>query len=71
MTKHIDMTKEEYTSLFKCTRCGQCTYGKEAAEFTVLCPVHKKRPFFFLQCGRDDADRQKFCMRARSIIQIH
>ncbi len=60
MTKHIDMTKEEYTSLFKCTRCGQCTYGKEAAEFTVLCPVHKKRPFFFLQCGRDDADRQKF-----------
>lgn len=51
MTKHIDMTKEEYTSLFKCTRCGQCTYGKEAAEFTVLCPVHKKGHFFSYSAG--------------------
>lgn len=51
MTRQIDLDKTEYTTLFKCTRCGQCTYGKEAAEFTVLCPVYKKGHFFSYSAG--------------------
>ncbi len=51
MTRQINMDKEDYTSVFKCIRCGQCTYGKEAAGFTVLCPVNKKGHFFSYSAG--------------------
>ena len=51
MTRQINMDKEDYTSVFKCIRCGQCTYGKEAAGFKVLCPVNKKGHFFSYSAG--------------------
>ncbi len=51
MSKNLKIDEFEYTSLFKCTRCGQCTYGQEEAEFTSLCPVHKKGNFFSYSAG--------------------
>ena len=51
MTRQINISKEDYTSIFKCIHCGQCTYGNETAGFTVLCPVHKKGQFFSYSAG--------------------
>ncbi len=51
MSKNLKIDEHEYTSLFKCTRCGQCTYGREEAEFTSLCPVYKKGHFFSYSAG--------------------
>ncbi len=51
MTTQIKMDKDDYTALFKCTRCGQCSYGKEDAGFNILCPVHKKGHFFTYSAG--------------------
>jgi heterodisulfide reductase subunit D len=51
MAQKININEYEYTSLFKCTRCGQCIYGKEESEFTPLCPVNKKGHFFSYSAG--------------------
>jgi Fe-S oxidoreductase len=51
MTRQINITKEDYTSIFKCIHCGQCTYSNETAGFTVLCPINKKGHFFSYSAG--------------------
>jgi len=51
MTKNIHIDEELYTSLHKCTRCGQCTYGTGEAEFVVLCPMYKEGKFFSYSAG--------------------
>jgi heterodisulfide reductase subunit D len=40
-----------YTAMHKCTRCGQCTYGRQEAEFTSLCPMQIKGKFFTYSAG--------------------
>jgi heterodisulfide reductase subunit D len=40
-----------YTAMQKCTRCGQCAYGDERAEFDILCPMQINGKFFTFSAG--------------------
>jgi heterodisulfide reductase subunit D len=40
-----------YTAMHKCTRCGQCAYGTEEAEFHLLCPLQINGLFFTYSAG--------------------
>ncbi|MBN1984417.1 MAG: (Fe-S)-binding protein [Chitinivibrionales bacterium] len=47
----LNLDKELYTEIHKCIRCGQCNYGTQEAEFSVLCPLYKKGGFFSYSAG--------------------
>ncbi len=51
MTGNLNISKELYTSIHKCTRCGQCTYGTGEAEYVQLCPINKQGKFFSYSAG--------------------
>ena len=51
MTRNLNISKELYTSIHKCTRCGQCTYGQDEAEYVQLCPINKQGKFFSYSAG--------------------
>lgn len=51
MGGQIRIDENLYTAMHKCTRCGQCTYGSQAAGFTALCPIQIKGKFFTYSAG--------------------
>jgi heterodisulfide reductase subunit D len=51
MTNPFKIGERLYTAIHKCTRCGQCTYSKEEAEFQLLCPMQMKGKFFTYSAG--------------------
>jgi len=51
MGSQFNIDEDLYTAMHKCTRCGQCTYGKEDAEFSPLCPMQIKGKFFTYSAG--------------------
>ncbi len=51
MSKKIDLSNALYTEIHKCTRCGQCTYGKNEAAYIPLCPVNTLGHFFSHSAG--------------------
>jgi len=51
MGNQFNIDEDLYTAMHKCTRCGQCTYGKEEAEFSSLCPMQIKGKFFTYSAG--------------------
>jgi len=51
MKTSLNISKELYTTIHKCIRCGQCTYGKGEAEYTQLCPINSMGNFFAYSAG--------------------
>ena len=51
MIKQFSIDERLYTAMHKCTRCGQCTYGNEEADFSLLCPMQIKGKFFTYSAG--------------------
>lgn len=51
MGTSLDIDQRLYTAMHKCTRCGQCTYGKEESQFSLLCPMQVKGKFFTYSAG--------------------
>ncbi|MFC1883304.1 (Fe-S)-binding protein [Thermodesulfobacteriota bacterium] len=51
MDTHFNIDERLYTAMHKCTRCGQCTYGKEESGFSPLCPMQIKGQFFTFSAG--------------------
>jgi heterodisulfide reductase subunit D len=51
MGNQFNIDEDLYTAMHKCTRCGQCSYGGEEAEFVSLCPMYIKGKFFTYSAG--------------------
>ena len=51
MQKKFRIDENLYTAMHKCTRCGQCAYGTEEAEYKMLCPMQMKGKFFTYSAG--------------------
>ena len=51
MGNQFNIDENLYTAMHKCTRCGQCSYGGEEAEFVSLCPMHIRGKFFTYSAG--------------------
>ncbi|MBW1675217.1 MAG: (Fe-S)-binding protein [Deltaproteobacteria bacterium] len=51
MGNQFNIDEDLYTAMHKCTRCGQCSYSGEDAEFVSLCPMHIKGKFFTYSAG--------------------
>ena len=51
MIKQFSIDERLYTAMHKCTRCGQCAYGNEEADFSSLCPMQIKGKFFTYSAG--------------------
>lgn len=51
MVNQFSIDERLYTAMHKCTRCGQCTYGNEEADFSSLCPMQIKGKFFTYSAG--------------------
>jgi heterodisulfide reductase subunit D len=51
MGNHFNIDEYLYTAMHKCTRCGQCSYGGEDAQFVSLCPMHIRGKFFTYSAG--------------------
>ena len=51
MESRFNIDENLYTTMHKCTRCGQCAYANGEAEFVPLCPMQIKGKFFTYSAG--------------------
>ena len=51
MGSRFNIDENLYTTMHRCTRCGQCAYAKGEAEFVPLCPMQIKGKFFTYSAG--------------------
>ena len=51
MGTSFNISEDLYTAMHKCIRCGQCGYGNEEAQFSVLCPMQIKGKYFTYSAG--------------------